>query len=222
MPIRINLLAEQQAEEELRRRDPVKRAAYVAGALVVAMGLWAGFLVFKGSKASADLADSEATIKRTEKDSKAATDDQKKIADMTAKLAALDRLATNRFLWAPPLNALQHALVDNIQLTQIRVEQNYLVTAKELSKDRKVPSKPATSKERITLKLVGRDYGRIEDETYIKFKSQVLSQPFFKERLKTNNASFSGITPPTVDKDDPSKSYFTFTLECTFPEVTRQ
>ena len=33
MPIRINLLAEQQAAEEARRRDPVKRALWVGSGL---------------------------------------------------------------------------------------------------------------------------------------------------------------------------------------------
>jgi len=36
MPIRINLLAESQALEEMRRRDPVKRAIWV-GVLVVSL-----------------------------------------------------------------------------------------------------------------------------------------------------------------------------------------
>ena len=36
MPIRINLLAESLAEEDLRRRDPVKRAIII-GALLVAV-----------------------------------------------------------------------------------------------------------------------------------------------------------------------------------------
>jgi hypothetical protein len=38
MPIRINLLAESLAEEDLRRRDPVKRSI-IAGGLLVAISL---------------------------------------------------------------------------------------------------------------------------------------------------------------------------------------
>jgi len=38
MPIRINLLAEALAEEDLRRRDPVKRAIFI-GAFLVALSL---------------------------------------------------------------------------------------------------------------------------------------------------------------------------------------
>lgn len=222
MPIRINLLAEQQAEEEMRRRDPVKRAIFIAVLLVALLGLWAGWLVFNGSLAAQDLADTEAAIKRQEKDSKAALDDQKRIVEMKDRLGALDKLAASRVLWAPALDALQQALVDNIQLSQIKVEQSYLVKEGELSKDRKVPSKPASSTEKIVLKLVARDYGRDNDQTYIKFKTNLLAQPYFKQRLAgENSASFSGITAPAPDKDDPTKFYFSFTLECAFPEVKR-
>ena len=40
MPIRINLLAEAQAAEEMRRKDPVKRGLWVAGFLVLVFALW--------------------------------------------------------------------------------------------------------------------------------------------------------------------------------------
>ena len=38
MPIRINLLSEALAEEDLRRRDPVKRAIFI-GVFLVALSL---------------------------------------------------------------------------------------------------------------------------------------------------------------------------------------
>ena len=44
MPIRINLLAEAQAAEEMRRRDPVKRALW--GASIVVVGVIAFFLPY--------------------------------------------------------------------------------------------------------------------------------------------------------------------------------
>ena len=47
MPIRLNLLAEQQAAEDLRRRDPVKRAIWVAGLIVGVMVIWSGRLQIK-------------------------------------------------------------------------------------------------------------------------------------------------------------------------------
>ena len=44
MPIHINLLAEAQAAEELRRRDPVKRALFIGVSLVVVSLVWSGIV----------------------------------------------------------------------------------------------------------------------------------------------------------------------------------
>jgi len=40
MPIRLNLLAEAQAAEEARRRDPVKRAIWIGALLVSVVLVW--------------------------------------------------------------------------------------------------------------------------------------------------------------------------------------
>ncbi|HXG47613.1 MAG TPA: hypothetical protein VNO52_08310, partial [Methylomirabilota bacterium] len=68
MPIRINLLAEAQAAEELRRKDPVKRAALVAGALVTGVAAWSGTLQFQVLRSKRDLGQLEARWRSIEKD----------------------------------------------------------------------------------------------------------------------------------------------------------
>ncbi|MGC3957234.1 MAG: hypothetical protein QM813_04480 [Verrucomicrobiota bacterium] len=47
MPIRLNLLAEAQAAEELRRNDPVKRALWVSVLLIALVLVWASSLQLK-------------------------------------------------------------------------------------------------------------------------------------------------------------------------------
>jgi hypothetical protein len=47
MPLRLNLLAETQALEDMRRRDPVKRAIWVGVFLGVAILLWSSSLQLK-------------------------------------------------------------------------------------------------------------------------------------------------------------------------------
>ncbi len=54
MAIRINLLAEAQEAEELRRRDPVKRALWGAGFLVFLVWLWTGSLMLNGKIVDAE------------------------------------------------------------------------------------------------------------------------------------------------------------------------
>ena len=52
MPIRLNLLAEAQAAEEMRRRDPVKRALWVAALIVALMLVWSSYLQLRATLAN--------------------------------------------------------------------------------------------------------------------------------------------------------------------------
>ena len=62
MPIRINLLAETQAAENLRRRDPVKRFAYVGALLAAAALAVSSWFQLKVMLANKDLAQVQAQI----------------------------------------------------------------------------------------------------------------------------------------------------------------
>ena len=63
MPIRINLLAEEQAAEEMRRRDPIKRALFAGAALAVLMLGWIGLTQMNVMAARRELADNVARLK---------------------------------------------------------------------------------------------------------------------------------------------------------------
>lgn len=221
MPIRINLLAEEQYLAEMRRRDPVKRGAWLGGFLVVLMLLWWGWLLFSKHNANTALAGHEASFKRIEAKAKETGDLIKKAGDVERNIHSLNRMATNRVLWSGCLNALQECTLEQIQVTRIRAEQSYNVQAAVLSKERG-KSKPASSTERIVLVIAARDYGRPEDESSIKFKDKILGHPWFKQYLaRENPISFKGFSNPTPDKDDPSRVFVSFTMECAFTEQVR-
>ena len=55
MPIRINLLAEVQTAEELRRRDPVKRVVVGGLLLLAAMAVWSSTVQLKVMLANREL-----------------------------------------------------------------------------------------------------------------------------------------------------------------------
>ena len=55
MPIRINLLAESQALEDMRRRDPVKRAIWVGVFLGLVILAWSSSLQLKAMVAKGKL-----------------------------------------------------------------------------------------------------------------------------------------------------------------------
>jgi hypothetical protein len=125
MPIRINLLAEEQAAEEMRRRDPIKRAIYIGAALTGIMLFWIAITQMNVIAAKRELADFEARFQKVDDASKQVRNDQVTAADFQAKIKALHRYSTNRLLWGTLLDALQHDVVDNVRLTDLRAEQRH-------------------------------------------------------------------------------------------------
>lgn len=125
MPIRINLLAEEQAAEEMRRRDPVKRAIYVGAGLAGVMLFWIAITQMNLIAARRELNSYESQFKRVDEASRQVRNNQVASADFQNKLKSLHRYSTNRFLWGSLLDALQHTTVDNIRLIDLRTEQAY-------------------------------------------------------------------------------------------------
>lgn len=125
MPIQINLLAERQSAEEMRRKDPVKRAAFAGVALIILFAGWAGLLQFSVRAARSDLSFQESELKRLEEASKAAKLQQNGAAEGEGRLRALDRYSTNRFFWGNVLDAVQRLAVENVRLVEISGEHLY-------------------------------------------------------------------------------------------------
>src|SRR5690348_13753192 len=107
MPIRINLLAEQQAAEEARRRDPVKRALWVGGGLVTLTIFWIVLLQMRLASARAELSRYEAKLQAVEENSKEARLQWASASQIETRIANLQRYSTNRFFSATLLDALQ-------------------------------------------------------------------------------------------------------------------
>jgi len=224
MPIRINLLAETQAAEELRRKDPVKRAILVGGFFVFLVGLWASTLQCKIMAAKGDLKTLETKWKGIEKQYKEAVDSQRATIETKEKLAALETMKTNRFLWGTALNAFQHTLngVDDVQVNHLRTEQVYIMTEEAKAPPNSppgTPGKPATATERIKLILDATDStagGRVN-----KYKESIVAVSFFKDRLtRTNGVLLTQRSAPQMSKTGMGM-VVNFTLECFFPETTR-
>ena len=123
MPIHINLLAEAQAAEELRRRDPVKRAIFLGVSLVVIMLVWSGMIQVNSVLANERLTGVQSAIADHNKEYTNVLAKLNKIAVAKNKLDALQKLQASRFLQGNLLNAIQQSTVDGVQLTRLREEQ---------------------------------------------------------------------------------------------------
>lgn len=220
MPIRINLLAEAQAAEEMRRKDPVKRAIWIGGFFVCIVLLWIlklQFDIFFEQKDFQTKADRWESIKSKYG---AVTNNMIQIGQIDQKLAALDRLTTNRFLWAPVMNALQKTMVDNVQVTSLRSEQLY---SKEPDHDVGSGSShvhiPGAVVEKISLYIDGKD-DNPEAQDYNKFKESLCNSDFFVKALgRSDGFILDGtLSTPAADPADPSKQFVNFSLASHFPE----
>ncbi len=224
MPITINLLAEERAAEETRRRDPVKRAGYAAGAVVGLVVVAIIIMQVRVSRVKGELAKKEAEWSALEKPSKAVEDSDKGIKAQKAKMDSLSQLAANRFLWATPFDALQRCVVDHIQVLRISAEQAYIVKAAVVPPkgNKDVKPQPASSTEKLSITIQAKDTGNPNDQNYAKFIEAMAGAPHFKDSL----AKRGGITlldrgEPQPDLNDPGKSFSLFTIKCVYPDTLR-
>ena len=223
MPIHINLLAEAQAAEDLRRRDPVKRAIFIGVSLVVVSLMWSGTVEINAILAKERFAGVQASINAQTNAYQHVESNRKRIGTIQFRLAALQKMQAARFLQGSLLNALQHATVDNVQLTRLRVDQAYFLTEgteSQTNGDRVIAGRPATVKERIITHLDARDFSANPGDQVNKFKEVIAKQAYFQTMLdKTNGVQLAN--PPSAPQTDAGKPYVMFTLDCRYPEVIR-
>jgi hypothetical protein len=125
MPIRINLLAAEQAAEDLRRRDPIKRAIFGGCALVALMIGWICITQLQVRAARNDLTEQTNRLAKLEVSSKQVRNSQVAALDGHSRLKALEQYSANRFFWGSFLDALQKVAVDNVRLTDVRSDQRH-------------------------------------------------------------------------------------------------
>lgn len=215
MPVRINLLAEAQAAEELRRRDPVKRVI-VAGILLLAiLAVWSSTVQLKVMLAGRELGQSQFQLDSHKNDYDTAITNNAKIAAIKVKIAALQKMSNARMLQGNLLNALQKVTVPNVQLTRIKVDQAYVVSA---------PPRGQTGKTTVTEKTVvtlsARDSSSNPGDQVGKFMGALSQQPYFRDMLsKTNAVVLTDESPAQQDANN--DNFVLFTVECHFPDQKR-
>jgi hypothetical protein len=216
MPIRINLLAEAQIAEDLRRRDPVKRAVYAGAILVVLALAWSSSLQLAVMVSNRDLTQVQEKIEAHTNEWQNVLASQKKIFDSRAKLVSLQQLSKARFLQGNFLNALQQLNLDGVQLTRVRLDQSCFKldgTPNRTNGEHVVLGHPATTAEKIIVSLDARDISANPGDQVNKFKAVVANQPYFQSILnKTNGVQLISLSSPQNGPD--GKPYVLFTLEC--------
>jgi hypothetical protein len=226
MPIRINLLAEIQANEEMRRRDPVKRAILIGVGLVALMLFWITSLVVARMSAKNEISSLDGKIESGSKEYRQVLDNQKTLVDGRQKLTALHQLSTNRFLIGNLLDALQKSSVDNVQLTRFKIDQSYAMveatkSSTNVDSGAVIAGKPATATERTTILLTAKDTSGVPGDSIGRFQAALSHNPFFHSLIVNRTNDFRLITSLTPQSDPDGRIFVAFTLEARLPDKTR-
>lgn len=218
MPIKINLLAEEQAAEELRRKDPFKRAIMAAVAVVALVLLWAGYKQVVLMRMGTNLETIKADYASIEKAAKEADKNQKKVVDEEYRLDMLKKMAAARPLAAPLLDAVQKSLVDDIQVLHVRVQDSFQITpAFRPPKGSSLKPKPAIAKQNVSIIIEAKDL-KYQHQNYTRFKEKLAET--LKDQLgETGTVALKQLSAPR--EGEGGDTFVTFGLECVFPEVVR-
>jgi hypothetical protein len=218
MPIRINLLAEAQSAEEMRRKDPVKRSIWIGSFVVFVVLLVSATLQFKIIAARSEVTSLGVSWKTIEKQVQEVNDHRNSTRELERKLSALEQFTTNRMLWANALNAFQHTGMDGVQIVRIRTEQVFTLNDAVARPGETVPTKPATVTEKIVVHLMGKDFKA--GEQVQKFKDSLATYPYFESRLdKSNRVQLTSLSPPQPEN---GRVFKQFALQMYFQEKERQ
>jgi len=219
MPIRINLLAEEQAAEELRRRDPVKKVAVGAGAVGALFVIWAILSIVRVMGAGGQLEKLTAQHEGIAEQEKAVNDQKKEIDEIEDKLEALHDLAVERFVWASVLNALQHCVVDGIKFDRITTSQKYFEKAEVRPRRGEGKYEPAESTEQIAFTVYATD----TKDAYSRFIDALAKDEFLKSNLgEKGSVKLVERTAPQTDLDNPGVTFRKIVIRCVFPDKLRK
>ena len=208
MPIQINLLTEALAQEDRRKKDPVKRAIF-AGALLVAVTLvWFSSASLEHMVANSNLARVQNEIQAHTNDYNVVVNNLKQINAQQNSLDALQKLSSARFLQGNLMNALQQLYVSNVCLLNMRLDQSY------------TPSGSGSVVEHVMLTLNAKDSSPNPGDRVNPCKDAIGQLAFFKSTLQTNNGvKLSTLSAP--ESVPGSKSFVSFTIQCRFSDQTR-
>jgi hypothetical protein len=221
--IKIDLLAEAREAEEWRRRHPLKRTAWICGFSICVMLLWLLELqlaINLDQKKTRNMEERYGVVRRRVSVSKDAVAGS---VEINKRLAALDRLETNRFLWAPLLNSLQKTMIDHIQVTRLTGRQSYTSERGHIATmgSRKVQV-PGDIIEHFDLFIEAKDMSP-DELTYIKYKEILAKCDYFSQSLRSSDGFIlEGVLRPfALAKLNSSNEFTKFVLSAHFPEVRR-
>lgn len=208
IPAGLNLLATSIEEERKRRRSPVRMGAAAAVFLVCLLLTWSAVLGWRLNAESAALSASEELA--VSKRAREATAFLTETSHNERRLRDLAEQATNRFLAAPILDALQRCMVDDIVVTKLILDRTRMEIARN-------PNERPRERETVRVSIQAKDYSDLSATD--RLIDTIASNPYFKKRLPGANAVIlKQRSSRQADTANPALSFALVTIECTLIE----
>lgn len=212
LPI-IDLLAEQKEEAEIRSRDPMKRGYAMAACLGALMIAWYVTYLFQASNSVKLVERQTSELKGLQQSFAEADGILARSARNEHTLSALEKLSSTRFLWAPALNSLQYAVVDNFQITRIQIGQDLIEIKGVPDAMKKGRTPPSEYIEQTIFTIEARSFAK--PSAAESFMKAIEDSPWFRKNLRSHSPiRLKESQSAQVDSVDPGKITIPFTVEC--------
>jgi hypothetical protein len=167
MPLQLNLLHEERAEQRQRKRDPIKISIMIGIAITALLAvnyLWGGYRLLDLKR---KLSATEEEWKKVEPKVGAAQKRIQELNNIIATTRSLDQMIDARFYWAPMLERIAHCVTPNIQLTNFEAmadgEKGVVVTLDGMAGGRE-PRAVAEDFRQMLLEQVGKEQSEVKVE----------------------------------------------------------
>jgi Tfp pilus assembly protein PilN len=227
MPIRVDMLAEAKAAEDLRRRDPFKPTLAFGALLVLAMLSWSLVLQIKTIRAEHRLARLNQNLASKKGEFKDAQVVLQEAGQLQQSIDSLEQLSSQRFRHANLLNALQNVYAEDVRLTELRIDQTYSIIEETRPKtnaaNRIIPGRPAQTVEKVSFTLSANDFSVNPGDQINNYKLALAGLPYFRDTLEPNGIILKNMSQRQLlpVPGSGARDCVQFVLECRLPDKMR-
>ncbi|HEY2103777.1 MAG TPA: hypothetical protein VGH08_11060 [Chthoniobacterales bacterium] len=119
MPLQLNLLHEEVAQERQRKRDPLKISMYVGAGVAALLALNYLWSAYRTLSIKAHLSTVERNWAKVEPQVTAAQKRAEELNGIIGTTKTLDQIIDGRFYWAPMLEKISRCVTPNLQITNL-------------------------------------------------------------------------------------------------------
>ncbi len=210
MPIRINLLEEEQKQKLARKRDPVMMAVRLGVMAVFAVLVYSLILYPRERSLKEQLTALHSEWSLCEKKFQHTDEKIKDLKKVAARTELMRWQVKNRFLWAPQLELYKDIVPTNVQITRL-VGRREVVTPAPSANSKAAPPSPT---EMIKVTLEGVAEGRRPELVVQNFLTQIKSDRKLAEYvdevklISLNKGNVSAVHAEGDNAGDPSSAKF--------------